>query len=314
MPYTVLLKIGGEISKLKIVPFKFPNLYFLINFTIDQQSKCKKMKKISFAMLFVFCTIYICAGLNPSKEYSVTPDDYGMDYKEIKIPGEDGLELHAWMFNASKTSYKIMVLSDDGEGNMADLLELVGQFLSLGYHVLTYDYRGYGQSSDFKINKKFYIYTQFETDLNSVIDYLKKNHANIPKIHLYGQGIGASLSICVGANRKIAKIIADSPYGTFEEIKQRIKEAKDVDLLFPIGYNKIKMEPVYALETKGGTIGGILYIVGDKDDIYTPKYIKEIVKVRSNISSTYVVKGATCANTFSTNKDKYFAEIREFLR
>jgi len=271
------------------------------------------MKRISIALLLLVTTIYLCSGLNPSKEYSVSPADYGMDYKEIKIPTEDGLELHAWMFSASKTSYKIMVLSDDGDGNMADLLELVGQFLSLGYHVLTYDYRGYGKSSDFEINKKFYIYSQFETDLNSVVDYLKKNHANIPKIHLYGQGIGASLSICVAANRKISKVIADSPYDTFEGIKQAIKEAKDVDLLFPIGYNKIKMEPVYALEAKGGTVGGILFIAGDEDEIYSPKYIKELVKVRKDISSLYLVKGASCANTFSSDKEKYFAEIKEFL-
>jgi pimeloyl-ACP methyl ester carboxylesterase len=70
-----------------------------------------------------------------------------------------------------------VVISGSGDGNMADNLEIVNSFLSAGYNVATYDYRGYGASSDFKIDPDLYIYPQFITDLNAVLDHLRKSRA-----------------------------------------------------------------------------------------------------------------------------------------
>lgn len=252
--------------------------------------------------------------LTPSRQYAVKPSDFGLTYEELKINTSDGLSLNAWYFPSSQTSYKIMVLSDDGNGNMADLLEHVSIFLSLGYHVLTYDYRGYGASSDFEIKQNFYIYAQFQKDLNSVIDYLKKERTSLPKIHLYGIGIGAGLSIAVAANRNLGTVIADSPYSTLELAKQRIKEARSIEMLIPLGYNKNEIEPKYALETKGAQMNGVLLIVGDKDNACPVKDIKELAKIRPNITSIYVVKNSDGANNLTVNKEKYLEEIKKFLK
>ncbi len=270
--------------------------------------------KYGFQIIFsvLFSVVY---GLNPVKEYKVKPSDFGLAYEEIKIPTSDGLKLNAWYFPASQTSYKIMVLSDDGNGNMSDLLEHVSVFLSLGYHVLTYDYRGYGASSDFEIKNNFYIYAQFLKDINAVIDYLKKERTSIPKIHLFGIGIGAGLSIAVAANRGLGIVIADSPYTTLELAKQRIKEATGQEMLLPLGYNKNEIEPKYALETKGAQLNGILFIVGEKDNVYTVKDIKELAKIRSNVSTVYVVKNAGYGESnYAANKEKYLEEIKKFLK
>ncbi|NSW45022.1 MAG: alpha/beta hydrolase [Bacteroidales bacterium] len=252
--------------------------------------------------------------LNPLRQYAVKPSDFGLSFEELKIATSDGLKLNAWYFPASQTSYKIMVLSDDGNGNMSDLMEHVSIFLSLGYHVLTYDYRGYGASSDFEIKPNFYIYAQFQKDLNAVIDYLKKERTSLPKIHLYGIGIGAGLSIAVAANRNLGTVIADSPYTTLELAKQRIKEASGQDVLLPLGYNKNEIEPKYALETKGGQLNGVMFIVGENDKIYTPKDIKELAKIRSAISTIYTVKNSNGENNLLANKEKYLEEIKKFLK
>jgi len=269
--------------------------------------------KYLFLSLFLLLVSNIFA-LNPVRQYAVKPSDFGLSFEELKISTSDGLKLNAWYFPASKTSYKIMVLSDDGNGNMSDLMEHVSIFLTLGYHVLTYDYRGYGTSSDFEIKPNFYIYAQFQKDLNAVIDYLKKERTNLPKIHLYGIGIGAGLSIAVAANRNLGTVIADSPYTTLELAKQRIKEASGQDVLLPLGYNKNEIEPKYALETKGGQLNGVLFIVGDDDKIYTPKDIKELAKIRSGISTIYIVKNSKGENNLSANKEKYLEEIKKFLK
>ena len=170
-----------------------------------------------FLIVFVFLANN-SFGLNPAKEYKVTPKDYGMDYEEVNIQTDDKLILKGWFFNNKQTPAKVIVLSDDGDGNMADMIEIASNFISLGYNVLTYDYRGYGKSADFQINNRFYIYSQFEKDLNAALDFVKKYHSVCKIVHLYGLGLGAGLSIATGANRpEVSKVIADSPYLTFEK-------------------------------------------------------------------------------------------------
>jgi pimeloyl-ACP methyl ester carboxylesterase len=181
--------------------------------------------------------------------------------------------------------------------------------------VVTYDYRGFGKSSDFTINKNFFIYAQFQKDIEAVLDYVKKYQSKMRTVQLYGIGIGAGLSLGVGANHtEVSKIIADSPYSTFEEVKATWKEALGSEPLFPLGYNKNYLEPTYALEAKGGTLAGILFITGENEKIFTPKMVKKLSNVRSSISSVYVAKDATAATTFSSNKKKYFEEIQNFLK
>lgn len=268
-------------------------------------------------LLFIAFNLLLISNLNalnPVRTYAVKPTDFGMKYEEIKIKSEDGIMLNAWYFPSSQISYKIMVLSDDGSGNMSDLMEQISIFLSLGYHVLAYDYRGYGASSDFEVKPNFYIYSQFQKDLYAVVDYLKKEKTSIPKINLYGIGIGAGLSIAVGTNRNIGFIIADSPYSTFELAKTRLKEAKNLDVLVPLGYNKTECEPKYSLEGKNAKISSILCIVGDKDLVYTPKDIKELMKIHAGVSVIYTVKNSNGDNNISVDKEKYLDEIRNFLK
>jgi pimeloyl-ACP methyl ester carboxylesterase len=273
------------------------------------------MKKISFLFALILLSFATFA-LNPSREYAITPADYGMTYEDISIPTEDGLTLKGWFFkSADVNSYKIIIVSDDGDGNMADNIELVSNLISLGYNVVTYDYRGYGKSSDFTINKNFFIYAQFQKDMEAVLAYVKKYQSKMRNVNLYGLGIGAGLSLGIGANHtEVSKIIADSPYSTFEEMKTIIKTVNNTDALFPLGYNKNFLEPTYALETKGGALAGILFIAGENETIFTPKMIKKLSNIRGSISSTYIVKNATAATTFSSNKSKYFDEIKNFMK
>ncbi|HZF99615.1 MAG TPA: hypothetical protein VEY71_01370 [Chitinophagales bacterium] len=249
--------------------------------------------------------------LSPSREYAVSPDDYGMKYKEVWINTEDNVKLYAWLFNPTVASKKYIIISDDGNGNMADNLEIIAQFLSAGYNVISYDYRGYGKSDEFKVNEKFFIYPQFVKDLTAVIEHSRKYGT---QFDLYGIGIGAGLSVGVGANRtEVRRIIADGAYSTFEETKNRLKEKTGADVMMPLAYEKAFMEPKYALEEKGSHLYGVMFIVGQNDEITTPEDVKALSKLKSKITDVYVVPGAKNEANFSTNKNEYFNQIKKFL-
>jgi len=272
------------------------------------------MKKLFFLTLTLLVATSAFA-LNPSRKYAARPGDFGLEYDEVTIQTSDNLNLKGWLYKPQTPSFKMIILSGSGDGNMADLIEVASNFVTLGYNVLTYDYRGYGESEDFNINNNFFIYAQFEKDLNAAIDYSRKYYSKMKIVDLYGVQVGAGLSIAVGCNRKeIFQVIADSPYSTLEGIKKKFKEFAGKDVMLPLGFNKYMIEPFYALESKGTAIYGVLLIAGEKELVYSPTDIKELSKVQKNRSTVVIVKDATAAETFTKDKNKYFENIRDFLK
>ena len=266
------------------------------------------MKKITCLLLLAAVAISVSA-LNPSREYKVKPDKYGMVYKEEKISTKDGASLNAWFFELDKKTTNWIVISGSGDGNMADNIELAGQFLSIGWNVAMYDYRGYGSSSDFNIDPDTYIYPQFLTDFNAVLDYLRKTRA-VTKFDLYGQNIGAGLSIGVGANRpETRKVIADGPWTGLEQMKKKMKEKKGKDVIIPFGFDKT-YEPVYAFDKARPQLKGILAFVSNQDELIR----QEDMKLIKGISSTQVVANSPSnAKNFETDKNAYFERVKKFL-
>lgn len=270
------------------------------------------MKKL-ILVIAVLCISHFSFALKPSKEYKSLPTEYGMTYEERTIETPDKIRLKGWFFKPAAESRKLMVISDDGEGNMADNLEIVAQFLSLGYNVLTYDYRGYGQSDDFPVNQDFFIYSQFSQDLLGVIDYCHKKHVTL-ELNLYGIGIGAGLSIGAGANKsEVRRVIADGTYVTLETMKKKVLEKTGKEVKMPLLYDKYYMEPLYAMTEKGKHLYGVFYIVGETDPLLGPDDIKPLIKANSSKSYVYKVPGVENVQNFSSNKNDYFDQIKRFI-
>jgi len=272
------------------------------------------MRKTLVSLIVIIFVVQTVFALEPVREYAVKPDEFGIDYEEISISTSDGLTLKGWLYKPRSQSSKAIILSHSGQGNMADLIELASNFVSLDYYVITYDYRGYGESSDFNINNNFYMYAQFEFDLNAVIDYTKRYLSRARTVHLWGVGMGAGLSLAVGANRnEISGVIADSPYATLDAIQASIASASGKNMLLPLGFNRVAIEPEFALKEKGQNLQSILFIVGTKDEIYTVRDVRNLSRIKKG-TSLYTVKDGTYKTNFTVDKHKYFDEIKKFSR
>ncbi len=267
----------------------------------------------SKSLFLLIAGLFIFTGksfsLNPSKEYKMKPEKYGMVYKEEKIATKDGANLNAWFFETPKKTTNWVIISGSGDGNMADNIEVANQFLSAGWNVCLYDYRGYGASSEFAIDPDTYIYPQFLNDLNAACDYLRKSRA-ITKFDLYGQNIGAGLSLGVGCNRtETRKIIADGSWTGLENMKKKYKEKLNKDIIIPFGYDKT-YEPMYACDKMRPSLKGVLLIVSMKDEMINPTDMKLL----RCATTTYIVPGsATNAENFSADKNFYFEKVSKFL-
>lgn len=268
---------------------------------------------MSIKKLLLFFAAIIISGninaLNPSREYSVRPDKYGMEYKEEKVTLKDGAVINAWFFETSKKTTNWIVISGSGDGNMADNIEICSQFLSAGWNVAMYDYRGFGESSDFNIDAETYIYPQFVDDLNGILDYLRKSRA-VTKFDLYGLNIGAGLSLGVGANRtETRKMIADGPWIGLELMKKKIKDVMQKDVIIPFGYDKNK-EPLYGCDKSRTYLKGVMVIVTPNDPLITPADTKAL---KCATSFYIVTESPSNDKNFETDKNTYFEKVNKFL-
>jgi dienelactone hydrolase len=86
-----------------------------------------------------------------------TPADYGMEYRDVDIITADNVRLSAWEIPAATPSGKTVIVnhpllttrygSDEGlDGVAAEFLPMVKHLHDAGYNILTYDFRGQGDS------------------------------------------------------------------------------------------------------------------------------------------------------------------------
>lgn len=276
------------------------------------------MKKIIIlTLLMVIFYALPTKALNPSRTYKQLPDKYNMKYEKYTVNTEDGVKLQAWYFPTNVKTPKLILISHNGEGNMGDYLSRVQQFTNAGYNVVTYDYRGFGESSEFEIDNNMYIYPHFQDDMKAMIDFCRKQF--VQTFHLYGWGIGAGLSLGIGWNRtEVKKIIADTPFLSMEDLEERFSDWDEPMEVPFAGYDK-KYEPLYSVDNTPAVLKGntkmIFIILGNNDILYKPEnYKKMIEKAKNNFSKNiYIIENPDRKDNFRINKASYFMKVKEFL-
>ena len=269
---------------------------------------------VFLSLAFVLCS-QVSLALNPSRTYKQLPEKYNMVYKEVKVKTVDGAQLNVWDFPAKNaSSTQLVLIAHNGEGNMADYLRRVDQFLSSGVSVVIFDYRGFGESSEFEIDRNMYIYPHFQKDMEAMIDYCRKQHS--ATFNLYGWGIGAGLSLGVGYSRpEIKKIIADTPFLSMEDLEERFS-SWDEPMEVPFaGYEK-RYEPIYAVQNPPGkNLQKVVLIIGSNHALYKSKDLQSLISANKKIfaKEVFVVENPDRKDNFRINKAAYFKLINPYI-
>lgn len=112
----------------------------------------------------------------PERMYKYTPSDYGIKYERVMTHTPDGAEIACWHIpvkHKSKAKASVVVANSDA-GNMAYWLNLAYYLNYLSYDVWLFDYRGFGESSDFDIKREQLFYPEFRDDLAAVVSEVEK--------------------------------------------------------------------------------------------------------------------------------------------
>jgi hypothetical protein len=190
--------------------------------------------------LFILLGLSIVAkSINPERGYKFTPDMRGFKYSEYKVKTTDNYTINVWEYQLpdSVKSDRTIILVGTDAGNMGYLIWQANALLQKGLRVISFDYRGFGNSSDFKINKDFLFYQEFGLDLDSVIKATREKYPK-DKIGLYSMSMGTHVSLLT--KEKIDFLIAEGFYHNPQKVVDRIKINKRETVLLPANAKTIK--------------------------------------------------------------------------
>lgn len=144
--------------------------------------------------------------------YEDPPAIEGIEAKAVKFLQGDGNHLCAWFYRNPKAEFTMLV-SHGNLGNMQTHCYLTEALVEGGYSVFIYDYSGYGASTglpDLNTVAK---------DAEAAYDYLVQTEGlSQENIILYGESIGAAISVYLAKVRKVRAIVCQSGFCSFRGI------------------------------------------------------------------------------------------------
>ncbi len=236
--------------------------------------------------------------IKPETAYIYTPEQFSLEYEELKIETCDGATLNVWHLPSDETGIPIIISQSDA-GNMGYWLYMGTYFQTCGLDVWLYDYRGFGASSDFEINRDYLFHNEFVTDLAAVADYVYERTSAVPVFLGLSMGTVIINEYLKDADIPVTHVIYDGYGGNPEEWINKLK-ASGKEVKLPDGYLPGKHKNRH-LRT--------LYIVGLKDGYSSVNDIP----LRKSKKTTVKTFDSGHISSFNRYPEEYTIEILNFL-
>ena len=268
------------------------------------------LKYFIFILFVILLFLPRAKALDPQKQYNIRPDQYGIPYSEEYIDTPDGALLVAWVLPPFPIVNKFtsVILACPSAGNMEYYIQQAFELSRIGYTAILFDYRGFGESSDFNIYPELFYYDEFATDLASVISWAKDEYEDF-ETGVWGFEMGATIAPMAFEIEAFDFFIAESAVIYSKSYAGNLSKYKFKTIKFPPSNTRI--------ESLFRNINiPTLMLYGTKDKLNPVKKIKKTLKRNKNIE---IIKykgghlGAFHSMTEKSTGDVLVKEILKFL-
>jgi pimeloyl-ACP methyl ester carboxylesterase len=159
----------------------------------------------------------------PLPEWIATPDTMGLAYQSLTLHTPDHATLAAWLVAptaGSTPQHTTLVLAGNDYGNMSYQLFQAKALSQAGYQVLLFDYRGFGHSSAFAIDRNQLYYQEFVTDVRTAVRAMRRRFPR-ERVGIIGYSMGTILASTVAASTRLDCLITDSYLGDLPALVTR---------------------------------------------------------------------------------------------
>ncbi|WP_029906137.1 S9 family peptidase [Prevotella sp. 10(H)] len=304
-----------------------------------------KIRRILLLMTSVCISLSSLYAIRPEKKYRFYPEKLGLIYKDLDVTTKDNLKIKTWFFPAQpelseeayekawnenkKKEYKTLdhtkrptlIISNSDAGNMSWVqLHIAQEMTSRGINVVTFDWRDFGESSDWPMNTDYMSYTEMLWDYDAVVNTVAKEQVvDASKIIVMGWSTGSYLSMITAYNNPlVSAYIGIATPSSFEELMPIVWGAqtdKEKEVIVAKDFPTRQMPVYIAPEFHKPTF----LIVGDKDD-RTPLYMTENIYnlLPGDVKKDkWIVEGAEHGGEngpVTFNLENFITKINEFIQ
>jgi alpha/beta superfamily hydrolase len=172
--------------------------------------------------------------IHPSRKYTMLPNDLQLRYTSKFITTPDSAKLKAWFIPAAdsiKKNVSVIIAGQDA-GNMSAQLLLAEALVKKGFDVVTFDYRGFGESSNFKIDSSYLYYSEFITDLISVVRNVKTSFPK-NKTCILARSMGSIITSIALMEERVDYVVGDGYIKSLTDTKKRIENYRKISVKLP---------------------------------------------------------------------------------
>ena len=244
--------------------------------------------------------------IRPVKEYIKYPDSSFINCQERMVRTSDSFDVALWDCTSIydfDTTKPIIIFVEADYGNMSYYLSYIEPMVEAGYRVISFDYRGFGKSSQFEINENMLYYNEYTNDLKSVVDNVKNLYSS-DKIVLFGLSMGTIISTLVLNQENLNGLIGEGFIFNPFEICKRVKKIKNKEILLPHDAN-LYTQFLSNLKCK-------ILIVSGKQDIVTTVEDSQYIKANNPRRQIIEFDGGHLQGMSSLNK-KYIDYINKYI-
>jgi hypothetical protein len=240
----------------------------------------------------------------PTRDEPATPANWGFNYETVNFNSLDGTALHGWFIPARGTHARgTVVFSHGNAGSLGHHLGFVIWLAEAGYHVLMYDYRGFGKSGG-------------DVDRRGMINDVKAAFAHAagrPKVNAnrmvsYGHSLGGAKSVtALGESRVrgLRAVIIDGAFASYRAmagvVGGQLGESLVTDELSPLDYVR-KISPV-----------PLLVVHGARDPVVPVAQGRELYRAAGEPKTLFEVKEAGHGDALARDGGAYRKRVLAWL-
>ena len=261
------------------------------------------MKSFVILLIALFSGIGNCHAIIPDTVYIRKPESMGLIYKDLEVITNDGYKIETWFFpaqsplsegelrdlNGNRRTYEtqdetkrptIIVCNGDA-GNMAYFqLYLAKSWTSRGFNVVTFDWRGFGKSSPFAMDRNYLCYTEMLEDYRAVVRTTSEQEEVLNgAIAVVGWSTGAYLSMITAYTDDLVNAFVGrslpTDFDDFIPLVMKYKNKTRNELLVPEDF-PTELMPVHIAPE----FGKPLFLIVGENDFRTPVWMsRKIIDV-----------------------------------
>jgi len=243
----------------------------------------------------------------PTKTGPLVPDQYGYQFEEVTFPSRDEVKLHGWFLPAHDIPHDeakgTVVFSHGNTGAIGYHLGFCTWLVKAGYHVLIYDYRGFGKSEG-KVDRAGMV-----ADVQAAFQYVSsRDEVDATKLFSFGHSLGGAKSIASIGETSVPGlrgVISFAGFSSYKKMAERMTGKAGAQIVTsdyaPREY-VAKIAPV-----------PLLIVHGEADRVVPFEQAKELFERAEEPKTFFAIKDGTHSGALWHNEKEYIIKVLAWM-